>query len=372
MRVLLVVSSSRLAGTERHVVELAAGLRAAGVDAEVACEPGGDGLDSVLARRDVPVHPVDLRPRSRAGSVLRLAALSRRFDVVHAHLTVAAAAAAVAGALTGRPVVETRHFLSLAHEARSGPRRLIGRARRAMIDCGINLTLAPSRVVAQRAGPKALLVPHGIPPINLPRRTAASAGRFLTVGRLERDRHHEMVLRAFAYVVRIFPSATLTVVGDGADRSRLETLGQTLGLVERVRFTGRLEDVVGEMSRAHIYLSPATEAFGLATLETMAGGLPVIGAARGALLDLVDHERTGLLVEPEPAAFAEAMVRLARDPAASIEMGEAGRRRASKEFSVEQMVRRTVDAYGSVLTDGSGPRRSSSAQATAGRGSPAP
>ena len=247
MRVLLVVSSSRLAGTERHVVELAVGLRAAGVEAEVACEPGGDGLDSVLARREVPVHPLDLRARSRAGSVLRLASLIRRFDVVHAHLTVAAAAAALAGALSGRPVVETRHFPSLAHEARSGPRRLIGRARRAMIDCGINLTVAPSRVVAQRAGPKALLVPHGVPPINLPRRTASSSARFLTIGRLERDRDHEMVMRAFSLALPSISGATLTIVGEGAERDRLETLSVTLELGESVRFAGWLDDVSGDL-----------------------------------------------------------------------------------------------------------------------------
>ena len=60
MRVLLVVSSSGLAGTERPVVDLAAGLRAAGVEAEVACAPGGGGLDAVLERRSVPVHRMEL------------------------------------------------------------------------------------------------------------------------------------------------------------------------------------------------------------------------------------------------------------------------------------------------------------------------
>ncbi|MGH9154192.1 MAG: glycosyltransferase family 4 protein, partial [Acidimicrobiales bacterium] len=116
MRVLLAVSSSRLAGTERHVVDLAAGLRAAGVEVEVACEPGGDGLDAALESLGVPVHRLAFTGPGAVPGAAHLAGLSRRFDLVHSHLTHATAAAVAARALVGRPVVETRHFVALAHQ----------------------------------------------------------------------------------------------------------------------------------------------------------------------------------------------------------------------------------------------------------------
>ena len=346
LRVLLVVSSAKLAGTERHVVELAAGLRTAGVEAEVVCEPGGDGLDDVLIGRRVPVYRLRLTGPGLAPSIVRLARLSRGFDLLHAHLTHAAAAAVAAGALAHRPVLETRHFVELAHEGRGPCRRAVGRVRRQAINAGITRTLAPSRAVLERAGRKAVLVPHGIGLLPTPRRRSASGGRVVTVGRLELGRDHDLALRAFAIAARRLPrDASLVIVGDGSKRARLEALAGDLGIGDRVRFTGRIPEVGGELFRADTYLSPATEAFGLAALEAMASGLPVVGVARGGLLDLVEHEHTGLLVEPTPSALAEAMVRLACDTAAGIEMGAAGLRRAGEEFSVEQMVRRTVDAY---------------------------
>src|SRR5260370_40355370 len=113
MKVLLVVSSSTRAGTERHVVELGAGLRAAGVEAEVVCEGGGDGLDATLERRDVPVHRLELTGKGVARSVVPLARLALRFDVVHTHLTHPTPAAAAPTAISGRQLVRPRPFLSL-------------------------------------------------------------------------------------------------------------------------------------------------------------------------------------------------------------------------------------------------------------------
>jgi len=285
--------------------------------------------------------------------VLRLARLSRRFHLLHAHLTHATAASVAAGALARRPVVETFHFLDLAHEGRGSCRRLAGRARRCIIDAGVTRTLGPSRAVLARVGRKGVLVPHGARPSSVALRGPDAIGRFVTVGRLaadSRSRGHELALRGFATALPgLPPGAELTIVGEGTERVRVEALARDLGMGDRVRFTGRVADVTPELGRAGAYLAPATEAFGMAALEAMASGLPVVAVARGGLLDLVDHERTGLLVEPVPDAVAAALVRLAGDPEATLAMGEAARRRAEEEFSVERMVRLTMEAYGAAL-----------------------
>ena len=359
MRVLLVVSSSWLAGTERHVVDLASGLRACGVEAEVACAPGGGGLDATLEGRGVPVHRIELEgPSVALGRCLpRLAALAREFDLLHAHLSQAAAAAAAVRVLVGRPVVETRHFLALAHEARSWPRRLLGHGRRAVLDAMVELTIAPSQAVAATVGGRVVVVPHGVA---IPEETAAGsdAARFVTVARLGHDRDHELVLRSFAAALPDLPaSATLTVVGDGQGRPALEATCARLGIAGRVRFAGWLDDPLPALRAADVYLAtpyrvdlaggraPAAEAYGLAALEAMAAGLPVVGSVRGALSEFVQDGNTGRLVEPSPAEFARAMVEVASDPGRRRAMAEAGRRRASQEFSAGHMARRTAEAY---------------------------
>jgi glycosyltransferase involved in cell wall biosynthesis len=359
VRVLLVVSSSWLAGTERHVVELASGLRALGVEAEVACAPGGGGLDAALEGRGVPVHRIGLEGPG-VGLVCclpRLAALGREFDLLHAHLSQATAAAVAVRALVGRPVVETRHFLALAHEARSWPRRLLGHGRRAVLDRMVELTIAPSRAAAATVGGRVVVIPHGVA---IPEEPAAGsdAARFITVARLGHDRDHQQVLRAFAAALPDLPdSATFTVVGDGQKRPALEATCRRLGVGDRVHFAGWLDDPLPALRAADVYLAtpyrvkltggraPAAEAYGLAALEAMAAGLPVVGSVRGALSELVQDGHTGRLVEPRPAEFARAMVEVATDPGRRRAMAEAGRRRVADEFSAGHMARRTAEAY---------------------------
>src|SRR5438132_1464195 len=128
IRALLVVSSSSIWGAERHVAELATGLAAVGVEVEVAC-PAGGGLPHLLVARGVALrtYPGDA-PRPRVAK--QMAKWARDFDVVHTHLTEATLLAAPFRVATGRPLVETRHFLELAHESRPWPSRSVGRLLR--------------------------------------------------------------------------------------------------------------------------------------------------------------------------------------------------------------------------------------------------
>jgi glycosyltransferase involved in cell wall biosynthesis len=355
MRVLLVVSSSRLAGTERHVVELAGGLLRAGIGVEVACEAGGDGLDRALADRGVPVHRMALTGSGLGRSLPALARLSLAFDLVHAHLTHATAAAVGARALAGRPVVETRHFVTLAHEQRPALRRRVGRWRRGAIDRRLDLTIAPSAAVARQVAGPVVVVPHGITMAAAPPRRAWSS-RYLTVGRLEHDRNVGLALEAFA-MADLPATATLTIVGDGSARHQLEDRAAQLGVTDRIVFTGRVPDVGPHLATADVFIAPAVEAFGLAALEAMAAGLPVVAVDAGGVAELVRDGQTGALAPADPACLAAAMSRLEGDAALAIRLGAAGRRLAERELTVEHMVERTVQAYRDVARrPGAGPK----------------
>jgi glycosyltransferase involved in cell wall biosynthesis len=92
------------------------------------------------------------------------------------------------------------------------------------------------------------------------------------------------------------------------------------------------------------------EGLGVAALEATAAGLPVIASAIGGLPEIVDHQRTGILVEPgDPTAFARALIELAIDGQRRTAMGKDGRRRAVENWSTEMMALRTLALYEACL-----------------------
>jgi glycosyltransferase involved in cell wall biosynthesis len=171
----------------------------------------------------------------------------------------------------------------------------------------------------------------------------------LTVARMaagERYKGHAVVLRALPSVVAKIPSVTYVVVGDGDDRPRLEALAQQLGLTDHVVFTGEMSEseLAAFYHRSEILALPARtviddrnpkgEGFGIVFLEAMAFGKPVIGPRYGAPAELIQHGKTGLLVDPEdPTSVAEALLSLFSDRDAAREMGKAGSEWVRRHYS---------------------------------------
>ena len=167
---------------------------------------------------------------------------------------------------------------------------------------------ATSRNVADRlqrsTGIAAEVMPH--PPQELPYRTESYDDFVLSVGRLDRAKRHELLLDALA------ADATLhcVIVGDGPDRERLEDVARKHGLDGRARFTGRVdeEELAGLYARClAVYYAPVVEDFGMVPYEAFLAEKPVVTTTdAGGPLEIVADRRTGLVIEPQAAALAEA------------------------------------------------------------------
>lgn len=123
------------------------------------------------------------------------------------------------------------------------------------------------------------------------------------------------------------------------------------GLEDRVSWLGEREDVPELMRALDALLLPsAEEPFGRALLEAMALEVPVLATAVGGPPELLRDGHEGYLLEPrEPAAWAEAVMRLIEQPDRAREMGRAGRRRIAAEFDIEHHVRATLALYERVI-----------------------
>jgi len=157
------------------------------------------------------------------------------------------------------------------------------------------------------------------------------------------------VVKIFAGVRKKLP-ATLVLVGDGPDRDAAEQQIDSLGLRKDVRFLGKVENVGDVLRGAELFLLPsATESFGLAALEAMACGVPVIASDAGGIPEVVENGKTGYLAPPgDAAAMAERALQVLEDPAEHERLKRNAVARA-REFSADKIVPRYEELYQEVL-----------------------
>lgn len=160
----------------------------------------------------------------------------------------------------------------------------------------------------------------------------------------------EDVVRIFAGVQQQLPSR-LVLVGDGPERPRIEALVAELGLVDKVQFLGMQLDVVAALQQADVFLLPSsTEGFGLAALEALSCGVPVVASRVGGIPEVVDEGTTGFLCPPrDVAAMTAAVLRLLRDPALHQRMSQQARATVLKEWRQEPRVAQYEAYYRHIL-----------------------
>lgn len=158
------------------------------------------------------------------------------------------------------------------------------------------------------------------------------------------------VVRIFARVVASEP-ARLILVGDGPDLGHATDLARELGVLERVRLIGVVDDVAPYLRGADLLLLPSqAESFGLVALEALAAGVPVIASRVGGLPEVVEHGVSGYLFEPgDVEEMARQTVAILRDPPLAERLGRAGVERTDRLFTPDRIVPRFEDLYHRVL-----------------------
>jgi glycosyltransferase involved in cell wall biosynthesis len=158
-----------------------------------------------------------------------------------------------------------------------------------------------------------------------------------------------LLLDAFAQVAAKHPKAHLLIAGDGPEASTLRSASKHLGLEGRVHLLGRVgpEEKTIAYKAMDLFAFPSKmEGFGLAAADAMAQGIPAIVADRGSLPELVENERTGLVVSiDDPGRLADGISRLLGDSALRKKLGNAAKAHAGKEFTWEKNAEQTEVAF---------------------------
>jgi glycosyltransferase involved in cell wall biosynthesis len=321
MRVLHVITGLAAGGAEQQLRLL---LRHQNAMTEVAALTNLGSLSRAIRSDGTVVHDLDMRGNTDVAVLPRLARLIRtgHFDVVHTHLYRACVYGRLAARLAGVPhVVATEHSLGDQHIEG----RRISSSIRALYLATERLgatTIAVSAAVAERLAawgvPASRIdqIPNGIEVSRYlfdPARRACTRaqldiapGRFVVgaVGRLVPGKRMELMLRA----LHRLPCVTAVIVGDGPERAALTALATQLE-IDAV-FPGESTEVPAMLSAMDLLVAPsAEETFGLAVVEALAAGLPVLYAASPALDELPAGSAPGARrLPPDPDAIRDALV----------------------------------------------------------------
>jgi phosphatidylinositol alpha-1,6-mannosyltransferase len=179
----------------------------------------------------------------------------------------------------------------------------------------------------------------------------------LTVGRLQRRKGQDMVIRALPHILHRFPLVRYLIAGSGEEDHYLRGIAAELGIADKVIFAGEIpeEEKPAYYAACDVFvmpnrpIGPDVEGFGIVFLEAGAAGKPVIGGLSGGTADAIKEGITGLRVDGESTqAITDAVIALAEDIKKARTMGEQGRQRVAADFSWDMVVQHTREIAASI------------------------
>jgi glycosyltransferase involved in cell wall biosynthesis len=347
-------------GGQNQALLMLKGLRARGYEAELVAA-NNSALGQRAIAKGFGVHFVS-RGLLRIPAVLEIRELLRagRFDLVHANEAHAVSAGWLARAHKRVPLVISRRVGYPIGKS------FIARAR----------YHAASRIIANSKWVAAQAARSGAPAADIStvyegaeipplftedaKREARSRWRISgdapllgCVGAMSPDKGQEWLVRALPEIRKEFPEAKLLLAGDGPCWPELSALARELQLQEAVLFPGFVKDIDSVYAALDVFLLPSFfEALNNSLLAAMAYEIPSIAFNKGALGEIIEHEKSGLLVSgPDVAEISNAAKRLLRDREFATTLGREGRKRVEENFSADRMVEGMLQVYREVLPE---------------------
>lgn len=352
IRVLVVLER---ADESSHPLEVAAGIESTSEDIDLTvCS----FRPADAATFGVEVVSLDATTRLNPRPYRRLDALIRDADVVHVHPIAVGAVVRVLAAARGVPVVKTEHN---THADYGRAKNLVNGTTNALCDVVVTVTDALAddfraweRALLRAAGVRTTVIHNGIDadavraradrpvPVDLPDGLLVGAG-----SRLVAQKNLGTLIEALAREADDHPALHVVLTGEGPQRAPLAALARERGVRDRVTFTGYLPeraDVHALLDRLDLYAMPSRhEGFGVAALEAMAAGLPVVASDIPPLREVVGD--AGVFVDPgNPGDVAAALRKLASDADERAALSAAAVERADA-FPVDRTIREHVDLY---------------------------
>ena len=366
-RMLQLIGDLRPAGAENVVVNLAKGLKFFKFDVLVLSREGGSLLQKL--------NGISTQVLSKKGLFdwQYLLALSKfvhnnKIDIIHSHLFGNNFYGFLAALLTKRKVILTIHGEDCF---KSKKRKLFYKSVAPFVSKIVTVSKPLYQRLVSGLGikkEKVSLIPNGIDTtlfqctidlINQKRKLGISIDAPIigAVGNIKPVKGYDILLNAAADILKVIPNACFLIVG-GVDPHYKECMrdlkARTVGknLINNVYFLGERDDVERILPILDIYVLPSrSEGTSIALLEAMASGRPIIATNVGGTPDIIEDNKTGILIPPEdPSSLSEAIIKLLKNNSIAKKMGENTRIAVQKDHSVDSMVNNYINLYNEIIT----------------------
>lgn len=372
-------------GLSRHVFDLSRALASQGLEIHViTCKtPGGKKYEVVDG---VHVHRVSVSSEETEGFIDWIEELNKsmikhvssllkqhRFDLIHAHDWLVARAGITLKNLYGIPLVSTIHATEFGrnHGIHNEVQRQINQLEWTLtyeswkvICCSKYMACEISQVFQLPAN-KIRIIPNGVEigtitdvgrDEDFRTNYAASYEKIVYfIGRLVPEKGVQVLIESVPSVIKQFPNVKFVISGVGAYREKLAELADNLGVSSKIYFTGFADDQIRNMLLAagDVAVFPSLyEPFGIVALEAMAAKVPVIVSDTGGLTEVIDHEVTGLKVQPnDVSGLADSIVRVLSNPGLTANLIESAWNKVKTDYNWITIAGDTSAVYREILQE---------------------
>lgn len=364
--VLHLIDTTGPGGAETVFIQLADRLRGRDYRSIVVIRGPGWVHDELCHRQLDPIV-MDAKGSFAFGFLFRLIRLAKRekVDLIQSHLLGSNVYAAMLGLIIRRPVVATYHGMVDVN-----PRERFRRLKQQVMRWGIRCYVAVSQSLADAIHKQGLLeagkthvVYNGVDPDAFARHSEQDLRRQLglgetvklwgCLGNVRPAKAYDVLIDAMALIQDENPDLHIVVAGHQRPSlmAQLQERMDALGVGHCIHFIGFIEDSAAFLRQLDYFVLPSrSEGFSIATIEAMMAGLPIVATRCGGPQEILTHEQTGWLVEPDnPRALAEAMLRLSSNEALARNLASAGQQHSRACFGIDAMVDGYQQIYESIL-----------------------
>jgi len=353
VRILQICSAREIGGGEIHLADLANALTERGHEVFAAISPASPVRSRLSSLPPANVVELPMRNSLNLATAMKLSQLvrARDIEIVHAHVARDYPLAALATRRSNARLVLTRHVLFPLNQLH---KLTLRRTSRVIAVSHAVAESLYSQSIFERG--KIVTIHNGIDLAKFTRVDARRASsqklRVGTAGHLAPIKGLDDFVGAAAMVIQNHPNIEFIIAGEdkstsGENRIALERLIRELGLDKNIKLIGWVDDMPEFLATLDLFVSSArAEPFGLAIVEAMAAGVPVVATASEGAREIIDDNRSGRLVPiGDIASLATAIGELINDESQRNRFAQNAKAVAREQFSLERMVERTEEVY---------------------------